>query len=61
MGSEHEELLHGAKLAAVAVISAVLTASIVIGAGNALKPRPVEATPATSTSTSNSVLIHTIG
>lgn len=60
MGPEHEELLHGVKLAAVAVISAVLTASIVISAGNALKPRPLETAPV-ATSTSNSVLIHTVG
>ena len=59
MGPEHEELLHGVKLAAVAVISAVLTASIVISAGNALKPRPVEVAPVTASP--DATLIHTVG
>ena len=59
MGSEREELLHGVKMAAVAVVSAVLTASVVIGAGNALKPRAVQASPAAPVQ--DAVLIHTAG
>ncbi|KQS55101.1 hypothetical protein ASG17_03100 [Brevundimonas sp. Leaf363] len=59
MGSEREELLHGVKLAAVAVISAVLTASVVIGAGHALQPRQIQAAPAEAAQ--DAILIHTAG
>ena len=59
MGSEHEELLHSLKLAAVAVVSAVVTASVVIGVGHALQPRPVQAAPAEPAQDAS--LIHTAG
>ena len=58
--SEHSELLQGLKLAAVAVVSAVLTASVVIGAGQALRPRAV-ATAAPGEAAQDAVLIHTGG
>ncbi|RZJ90142.1 MAG: hypothetical protein EON88_18870 [Brevundimonas sp.] len=59
MESDREELLHGVKLAAVAVISAVVTASAVIGAGHALQPRPVPAAPVEPAQ--DAILIHTAG
>jgi hypothetical protein len=37
---EHQELADGAKLAAIAAVSAVLTAVVVIFAGRALLPQP---------------------
>ena len=37
---EHQELADGAKLAAIAAVSAVLTAIVVIFAGRALLPQP---------------------
>jgi hypothetical protein len=37
---EHQELADGAKLAAIAAVSAVLTAVAVIFAGRALLPQP---------------------
>ena len=37
---EHQELADGAKLAAIAALSAVLTAVVVIFAGRALLPQP---------------------
>ena len=41
---DHQELAHGVKLAAIATLSAVVTATLVIGAGRALLPAPVTAT-----------------
>jgi hypothetical protein len=35
---DHQELVEGLKLTAVAVMSAVLTATLVIGAGRAMSP-----------------------
>jgi hypothetical protein len=59
--SEHIELLQGLKLAVVAVVSAVLTASVVIGAGQALRPRPVATAAPSETAPQDAVLIHTGG
>jgi hypothetical protein len=60
--SEQSELLHGLKLAAVAVVSAVLTASAVIGAGQALRPKAVaEAVEAPQTLPETAVLVRTGG
>lgn len=62
MDSEHSELLQGLKLAVVAVVSAVLTASVVIGAGQALRPRPMATAAAPSEAVQpDAVLIHTGG
>jgi len=36
---DHQEFADGVKLAAIAAVSAVLTATVVIGAGRALLPR----------------------
>jgi hypothetical protein len=46
---DQQEFADGAKLAAIAVVSAVLTATVVIGAGRALLPRATAtaATPQT--------------
>lgn len=41
----HQEFTDGVKLAAIATVSAVLTATVVIGAGRALMP-PAEAVAA---------------
>lgn len=40
MRPDHQEFSDGLKLATVAVLSAVLTATVVIGAGRAFLPRP---------------------
>ena len=37
---DHQEFAHGLKLAAIATLSAVVTATMVIGAGRALLPAP---------------------
>jgi hypothetical protein len=37
---DHQEFVDSARLAAIAVLSAVVTATAVIGAGRALLPRP---------------------
>lgn len=37
---DHQEFAHGVKLAAIAALSAVLTATVVIGAGRAILPAP---------------------
>lgn len=37
---DHQEFAHGVKLAAIAAVSAVLTATVVIGAGRAILPAP---------------------
>ena len=39
MRPNHQEFADGVKLAAIAAISAVLTATVVIGAGRALMPQ----------------------
>lgn len=39
MPSSHQEFTAGVKLAAIAAVSAVLTATLVIGAGRALLPQ----------------------
>ena len=39
MRPDHQEFADGVKLAAIAAISAVLTATVVIGAGRVLLPR----------------------
>ena len=39
MRPDHQEFADGVKLAAIAAISAVVTATVVIGAGRALIPR----------------------
>lgn len=46
MRPDHQEFSNGLKLAAVAVLSAVLTATVVIGAGRAFLPRPEAAVAA---------------
>lgn len=43
---DHQEFADGVKLAAIAAVSAVLTATVVIGAGRAFLPEP-EAAAAT--------------
>ncbi|WP_343791261.1 hypothetical protein [Brevundimonas kwangchunensis] len=43
MGPEHQEIVQNVKLAAIAAVSAVLTATLVIGAGRTLLPKPAEA------------------
>lgn len=40
MGPEHEDLTRGVKLAAIALVSAVLTASLIIGIGEGLRHSP---------------------
>ena len=40
MRPDHQEFADSVKLATIAVLSAVLTATVVIGAGRALMPRP---------------------
>ena len=39
MRPDHQEFANGVKLAAIAAVSAVLTATVVIGAGRALLPQ----------------------
>lgn len=39
MRPNHQEFADGVKLAAIAAVSAVLTATVVIGAGRTLAPR----------------------
>ena len=39
MRPDHQEFADGVKLAAIAVVSAVLTATVVIGAGRTLMPQ----------------------
>ncbi|WP_156389388.1 hypothetical protein [Brevundimonas sp. Root1423] len=39
MRPNHQEFADGVKLAAIAAVSAVLTATVVIGAGRTLMPR----------------------
>ena len=39
MRPDHQEFADGAKLAAIAAVSAVLTATVVIGAGRVLLPQ----------------------
>lgn len=48
MRPDHQELVEGLKLTAVAVVSALLTATLVIGAGRGLlhQPDAVAAPPA---------------
>ncbi|MGV9007449.1 MAG: hypothetical protein ACOH1H_12015 [Brevundimonas sp.] len=43
MRPDHKEFMDGLKLAAIAIASAVLTATLVIGAGRAVLDRPVQA------------------
>ncbi|WP_168196873.1 hypothetical protein [Brevundimonas sp. M20] len=40
MRPDHQEFADGMKLAAIAVVSAIMTATVVIGAGRALLPKP---------------------
>lgn len=40
MRPDHQEFTDGVKLATIAVLSAVLTATVVIGAGRVLMPKP---------------------
>ena len=44
MRPDHQEFADGVKLAAIAAVSAVLTATVVIGAGRAFLPEPEAAT-----------------
>jgi hypothetical protein len=46
MGGVRNEVIEGARLAAVAVVAAVLTATVVIGAGGAALERRAHAEPA---------------
>lgn len=39
---EHQEIIQNVKLAAIAAVSAILTATLVIGAGRSILPKPVE-------------------
>ena len=43
MRPDHQEFADGVKLAAIAALSAVVTATLVIGAGRAILPVPEEA------------------
>lgn len=43
MRPDHREFIHGLKLAAIAIASAVLTATLVIGAGRAVLDRSTAA------------------
>ena len=43
VGPDHQEFVQAVKLAAVALVAAVLTASVVIGAGRVLLPSTVTA------------------
>ena len=45
MRPDHQEFADGVKLAAIAAVSAVLTATVVVGAGRTLTP-PAEAVAA---------------
>ncbi|MGZ9100749.1 MAG: hypothetical protein ACXW3O_13700 [Brevundimonas sp.] len=51
MRPDHQEFADGVKLATIAAVSAVLTATVVIGAGRSLLPQPEAeaAAPATLT------------
>ena len=40
MRPDHQEFVEGLRLATIAVIAAVVSATVVIGAGRALLPRP---------------------
>ncbi|MFC7377236.1 hypothetical protein [Brevundimonas sp. GCM10030266] len=40
MRPDHQEFADGVKLAAIAVVSAVVTATVVIGAGRMVLPKP---------------------
>lgn len=42
MGPERQEIVQNIRLAAIAAVSAILTATLVIGAGRTLLPKPVE-------------------
>ena len=42
MGPERQEILENIRLAAIAAVSAILTATLVIGAGRTLLPKPAE-------------------
>lgn len=46
MHPERQELVQGVKMAAVAVVSAVVTAATVIGVGHAVSPQRAVAAPA---------------
>ena len=46
MRPNHQEFADGVKLAAIAAVSAVLTATVVIGAGRTLMPQATEAVAA---------------
>lgn len=46
---DHQEFAHSVKLAAIAAVSAVLTATVVIGAGRVILPAPDAATQAALT------------
>ncbi len=39
MGPDHRDLMHGLRLAAIALVSAVVTATLMIGVGGALIER----------------------
>ncbi|RYG13063.1 MAG: hypothetical protein EON96_13055 [Caulobacteraceae bacterium] len=45
---DHQEFLQSVRLAAIATVSAVLTATLVIGAGRALLPSQDTAAPAST-------------
>lgn len=49
MGPERQEIVQNIRLAAIAAVSAILTATLVIGAGRTLLPEPVENHPAADT------------
>ena len=42
MGPERQEILENIRLAAIAAVSAILTATLVIGAGRTLLPKSAE-------------------
>ncbi len=60
MPSDLEEMAHGLRLVAVAVVSAVITATAVIGAGHVWIARYASATPA-ATASEAPVLVRTVG
>jgi hypothetical protein len=61
MPSDQQEMVQGLRLAAVALVSAVLTASAVIGAGQFWLSRSAHAVSAASAPTEQAVLVRTAG
>ena len=58
MNTERDEIVHGLRMACVAVVSAIVTATVVIGAGNYLLSRSM---PTQDAAADQPLLIHTAG